>query len=79
VTLDDLIERFGEPVFCKIDVEGFEPDVLAGLTRPLAALSVEFVQGALGQARACVDRLEQLAPYRYQLASGDLYARRLVR
>lgn len=70
-TLDDLIERFGEPVFCKIDVEGFEPQVLAGLSRPLAALSVEFVQGAPEQALACVDRLEALGTYEYQVVAGE--------
>ena len=70
-TLDALIERFGEPAFCKIDVEGFEPEVLAGLSRPLPALSVEFVQGALDQALACVDRLESLAGYRYQVVAGE--------
>ncbi len=41
-TLDELIGRFGEPAFAKIDVEGFEDSVLAGLTRPLPALSFEF-------------------------------------
>lgn len=70
-TLDELINRFGEPVFCKIDVEGFEPQVLAGLSRPLAALSVEFVQAAPEQALACVDRLETLASYEYQVAAGE--------
>lgn len=70
-TLDDLIERFGEPAFCKIDVEGFEPEVLAGLSRPLPALSLEFVAGALDQALACVERLEQLASYRYQVVEGE--------
>jgi FkbM family methyltransferase len=70
-TLDELIERFGEPAFCKIDVEGFEPEVLAGLSRPLGALSVEFVAGALDQTLACVERLEQLAVYRYQVVRGE--------
>ena len=30
VTLDELIARYGEPQFCKIDVEGFEHEVLSG-------------------------------------------------
>ena len=34
-TLDELIARHGEPQFCKIDVEGFEHEVLSGLSRPL--------------------------------------------
>ncbi|MDX1647892.1 MAG: FkbM family methyltransferase, partial [Longimicrobiales bacterium] len=59
-TLDALITRYGEPGFCKIDVEGHEADVLAGLSRPLSALSFEFVSGTLDVALACVRRLEAL-------------------
>lgn len=38
-TLDALIATHGEPAFIKIDVEGFEGEVLRGLTRPVPALS----------------------------------------
>ncbi|MEZ4639278.1 MAG: FkbM family methyltransferase [Caldilineaceae bacterium] len=31
ITLDSLIAQHGVPVFCKIDVEGFEHAVLQGL------------------------------------------------
>lgn len=70
-TLDALIREFGVPAFCKVDVEGFEARVLAGLSRPVPALSVEFVSGGLDVARACVRRLEALGEYRYNVIPGE--------
>jgi FkbM family methyltransferase len=70
-TLDHLIATYGEPRFCKIDVEGAEAEALAGLTRPIEALSVEFVSGAEDIALECVDRLETLAPYEYNAVAGE--------
>ena len=41
-TLDALISDYGVPRFTKIDVEGFEPEVLAGLSTAIPALSIEY-------------------------------------
>jgi len=70
-TLDALIEKHGRPGFCKIDVEGHESAVLAGLSTPLAAVSVEFVAGTLARTVDCIDRLEALARYRYNAIAGE--------
>lgn len=70
-TLDRLIAEFGEPRFCKIDVEGYEAQVLAGLSRPLPAVSVEFVSGSLDVALACVRRLEELGEYEFNVVPGE--------
>ncbi|MBT8489353.1 MAG: FkbM family methyltransferase [Gemmatimonadetes bacterium] len=70
-TLDHLIGRFGEPSFCKIDVEGHEAAVLEGLSRPLAAVSFEFVAGTTDVAVACVRRLEALGDYDFNVVAGE--------
>ena len=62
-TLDHLIDLYGEPAFCKIDIEGYEHEALLGLSRPLPALSVEYVPVAKQLAVACVDRLAALGSY----------------
>jgi hypothetical protein len=46
-------------------VEGFEVDVLSGLSHPLPALSFEYLPAAHDLALAALDRLESLGDYRY--------------
>ena len=70
-TLDMLIAAHGLPAFCKIDVEGFEAEVLQGLSRPIPALSIEYIPAALDGALAALDRLAALGPYRLNRSSGE--------
>ena len=41
-TLDKLCEQYGTPKFIKIDVEGYEFEVLSGLSRPVKMISFEY-------------------------------------
>jgi FkbM family methyltransferase len=70
-TLDALIARHGMPSFAKIDVEGFEAEVLAGLTQPPGALSFEFTTIQRDLARACVERCVELGYGRFDAALGE--------
>jgi FkbM family methyltransferase len=71
VSLDRLISVFGPPRFIKIDVEGFEDCVLTGLSQPVPALSFEFTTIARDVALRCLQRLTELAAYRFNLALGE--------
>lgn len=57
-TADKLIEAYGVPSFIKIDVEGYESEVLKGLTHPVKMISFEYtVPEQTEKAIQCIDQI----------------------
>jgi len=70
-TMDALIHQYGMPSFVKIDVEGYEREVLFGLTEAPQAVSFEFTPEYLKTAFTCIDHLQSLADYEFQVSLGE--------
>ena len=73
-TLDALIARHGRPALIKIDVEGFEAEVLAGLSQPVPLVALEYLPQLPQAAQAAVRRLASLGPYRFNAVPGEAEA-----
>ncbi|MEI9933617.1 MAG: FkbM family methyltransferase [Ferruginibacter sp.] len=60
-TLDRLIKEHGVPVFIKIDVEGYELEVLKGLSTPVKLISFEYTAPEYnGKAIECINYMKDL-------------------
>ena len=58
VTLDSLITTYGKPGFIKIDVEGYEIEVLKGLSKSFGSLSFEYaVPEKRNEITACLQEM----------------------
>lgn len=70
-TLDLLVSLHGIPDFLKIDVEGFEDQVLSGVSTPLKTLSFEFNTEFLHSTADCVRKLMKLGPVRFTYSTKE--------
>lgn len=59
-TMDSLIEQYGLPAFAKIDVEGYEQNVIEGLSTPIKTISFEFTPERVDSALKTVEHLSSL-------------------
>jgi hypothetical protein len=71
VTLDSLIKEYGTPDYIKVDVEGFDLEVLTGLSSQISLISFEFntQEGLIEISAECIARTSS-APYSF--ASGEI-------
>ncbi|XZN96694.1 MAG: FkbM family methyltransferase [Microcoleus sp.] len=70
-TLDEMIKLWGCPKFCKIDVEGFEYQVLKGLSRPIPYISFEFAIEFIEDTKNCINHLKSLGYKVFNIAKGE--------
>lgn len=71
-TLDKLISENGVPKFCKIDVEGYEEEVLKGLTQPISFISFEYtIPERLKQFSNCLAQLARIGTFDCNYTIGE--------
>jgi FkbM family methyltransferase len=73
-TLQSLIDKYGRPSFCKIDVEGFEEKVIKSLEISIPSLSFEFDQECIDQTELCVKKLTSLGKCEFNYSKYDYYS-----
>lgn len=62
-TLDKLFATYGVPKFIKIDVEGYELEVLKGLSQPVHMISFEYtVPEQTSKALQCIEQIYKSNP-----------------
>ncbi|MBY8989933.1 MAG: FkbM family methyltransferase [Candidatus Lokiarchaeota archaeon] len=73
-TLDHLIKLYGLPKFCKIDVEGFEVEVLKGLSQKIPIISFEFTKEFIDDALTCMKLLESFGKVKFNYVKDERYS-----
>ena len=71
ITLDHLIKIYGLPNYIKIDVEGFELNVLLGLSQKAGIISFEFTSEFLDQSFKCLSHLKKIGYNEFNFSIGE--------
>jgi len=73
VTLDAAILAFGKPYYIKIDVEGWESEVLSGLSHAIPLISFEFhlVEQKRSDTISCLKKLAKLGESTVNLCAAE--------
>ena len=71
-TLDTLITSYGLPKFCKIDVEGYEEEVLKGLSQRIQFISFEYtIPERLTNFYNCISLLSKIDNFQCNYTIGE--------
>ena len=70
-TLDSMIAEFGRPTFIKIDVVGFEYEVIQGLSERINNISIEFTPEYIDSTLASLNFLGNIYDYRANFIMND--------
>lgn len=73
ITLDKLIELYGTPDLLKIDVEGYEWNVIQSLTKKVPCVSFEWAEEKKKETLLCIDHLHSLGYTNFHIQMEDEY------
>lgn len=71
ILLDDLVQKYGVPRYCKIDVEGFELEVITGLSQRIGIISFEFTSEFMINALLVLEKLIALGYKKFNVSLGE--------
>lgn len=66
-SLDSLIADFGLPDYCKIDVEGYEFEILSNLNHTIPIIEFEFTEKFMDDTLKIIERFEDKTVFNYIL------------
>jgi FkbM family methyltransferase len=73
ITLDALINSYGRPDFIKVDVEGYELNVLRGLSSKAGAISFEWNEEHKPDTICAIAHCHKIGYTKFGLSEGDDY------